>query len=121
MKVKLNDILEGREIIQDLMEQDVPIRISHRLLTGLIPQLNEHYQYIESNRVKLVEKYGTKNEEGLVQVDEDQLQEFAKEWLEFLQEEIEIEWDLIPTTDLGEKVNISVVKLSTISFMFSDL
>ena len=58
MKVKLGQIFAANPILGKLVEQQLPIRVAYRL-TRLITRLNEEYDALDSQRIKLLEEYGT--------------------------------------------------------------
>jgi len=106
MKIKLSEILNSKDSIGKLLERELPIRISFRL-TKLIKELDPELQIIEKHRIKLVEKYGKKNEEnGNTEVSGDSVADFSKEFNTLLEEELDIDYEPIPISSL-ENISLS--------------
>jgi len=91
MKLKLGKILEMKEPLARLTNEQLPLKIAFRL-NKLIKALDENLNIIESERVKLVQKLGEQNTEGNVQVPKDKIPQFQEEYVELLNEEVEIEF-----------------------------
>ena len=122
MKVKLGQIFAANPILGKLVEQQLPIRVAYRL-TRLITRLNEEYYALDSQRIKLLEEYGTPVDgvEGQFQFTPENQAKFQEQFNELLSEDVELDWQPISIDDLGRQTNLSVKELSSIGFLFQEL
>jgi len=105
MKIRVAEILNMKEALQRLVQKEIPISTSFKLVK-FTKQVNDKLIDIENSRIQLVTKFGTKNEEtGEIHVDKDKTNDFMKEINNLFQEEVDIEFDQIRIEDFG---NISI-------------
>ena len=115
MKVKLSQIYRAEPVVRKLTGQQMPIRTAYRIHKA-IQNLRDEYVRIEQLRMDLVKKHGEEKEQKL-QVKEENVLEFAKEFGKLLEEEIDIEFDYIDINSLPESLQITVQDLDAISFL----
>jgi hypothetical protein len=109
MQFTLGEIFGITRNMQKLTDKELPISISYRLLKFLRDCSGE-METLEKTRIKLVEKYAEKKEEGAeevkdLQVAEEHRDKFQEEFTNLLAEEVEIDFEPISIGDLG---NISM-------------
>lgn len=85
-------------IIEKVMDKNLPISIGHKIQRNF-KKLNEAFQEFEQSRSKLMEKYGERDDDNNLIVDNNQRvriinpSAFEKEFSELLDTEIEISLD----------------------------
>lgn len=112
VKLKLKDIKSSEATLQKLAGVELPAKSAYRVSTLLRP-ISEELKLIEEQRMKLVKKYADKdNVSGEMKV-ENQKDDFLKEWLEFLETDIEIDIQTIDLSDL-ESIKFTPSEMTTI-------
>lgn len=99
--------------LNKLVAGDLPLRTAFKL-KGIKKIVNEEYSKYEEVRNSALEKYGKKNAEGHldlndkkeVQFEGTAMQDFAKELAELVN--LEIELPTINLAELGDKINITL-------------
>lgn len=119
MILKLSKIREIESCLRELVEQKLPIRIAYRL-SIFIDEINVHLKKIEEMRVILVKKYGANTEDGSIVVPPENFEDFKNDFLELLEEEVEIKFEKIKISD-AENALISVIDFSKISLIFTEV
>ena len=105
MKLKLSQLIAMRTSLVKLIEKDMPIKQSYNL-ARFIKKANAELESFEETRVKLVNKYGEKDEAGNVAVSEVNQQQFLNELNELT--EIEIEFEGFRPLKLADLRNITI-------------
>ena len=82
----------------------------------LLNQLNAEVKLIEDQRLKLVKQYSG---DGTTVSDENK-ETFIKEFSEFLNEEVELNWETISVESLGDNLRLSVTDLAKVQYLFSE-
>lgn len=118
MKVKLSDIYNSIESLNKLMQVELPITVSYKLVK-LLKKLNEEIGLIEQSRIKLVKKYSPDGKDENVAVPEDKRDEFFKEFAELLTTEVTLNFEPISVSSLPN-LNMSVNELGKIHYIFKD-
>lgn len=125
--MKLATVIDPKfkEIIKKLMEQPLPIKASYKL-AGIVKRVDEENARFEEARQASLKSFGTKDESGNLQVDDnnnvkftqENLIEFSKQLAELGREEIEIQ--SIKISDLGDKVELTPSEMLIIADLFVD-
>jgi len=115
MKVRLIDVYNSVSVLNKLVEEPLPTKVSFRLMK-LLNALNSEVKLIEEQRLKLIKQYST---DGNTVSDQNK-EAFIKEFSEFLNEEMEVQWDAIDINELGENLKLSVVDLAKVQYLFKD-
>jgi len=118
MKVRLVDVYNSVQVINKILDAQLPATIAFQL-TKLIKSLDGEIKIIEEQRVKLVSKYGEETKENGVTVSEANKEAFLKEFTELLETEIEINWNPVDISKF-EALNLSANDLMKVSFLFSE-
>jgi len=102
MKVKLLDLWSARfAFIKIFNSQFDDAKLSY-ILSKIAKKINSELEDIDKERLKIVEKYADKDERGKNKITSDNRillkdnEAFNKEWLDFLETEIELDVWLIP-------------------------
>ena len=103
MKLKLSQLIAMRGSLVKLIEKDLPIKQSFNL-AKFIKTANEELEQFEQQRVKLVNRYGAKDEEGNIAVKEENQQQFVNELNELT--EIEVDFEGFKPLKLADLRNI---------------
>jgi hypothetical protein len=114
MKVRLIDIYSSVTVLNKLVEEPLPTKISFKLMK-LLNTLNSEVKLVEEQRLKLVKQY---SEDGNT-VSEKNKEVFVKEFSEFLNDDIEVAWEPIEVETLGDNIKLSVADLSKIQYLFN--
>jgi hypothetical protein len=107
MKFKNSDIymaMTGKESpFAKLIDQKFPVKTSYAI-AKMVGKIDDQFKVIESVRTGLIKKYGTKDEKGNLQVNQDTeaWQKFLIEFNELMEQDVEI---------VTEKVKIPSDKL----------
>ena len=78
MKVTIKEILEGQDTLQKLSHQPLPGRAAFQI-GRLLKKLEEVLASYNEVRVKLIEKYANKNEDGTFEVNDNNEYQFTAE------------------------------------------
>lgn len=109
MKIKLEQVHNATTAIRIIDLTANPGKESMRISEKFCEPLIELINRIESQRIKLIDKYGTKNKEGLgksVLPGTENWENFFKDFKELLQEEVEIDIEFLPR-ELVERANLN--------------
>jgi hypothetical protein len=117
MKVKLSDVYVSVPVLTKVLDLELPVNISYKFMK-LVNNLNQELKNIEEQRVKLVKKYSS-DEEG-TNVSDDKKSEFLNEFTGLLNEEIEINWEKMVLTNLGNDLKLTPNDLNKVSYLFSE-
>ena len=118
MKVKLSEVYNSIETLNKLMQIELPITVSFKLIK-LLKKLNDEVAVIEQSRVKLVKKYSPDGKDENLTVPEDKREEFFKEFSELLTTEVTVDFEPISVNSLPN-INMSVTELGKIDYIFKD-
>ena len=117
MKVKLGEIYNSVGVLGKLLDTEIPITVSFKLMK-LVNTLNSELKTVEEQRIKLVKKYSTGSETES-NVSDDSKEEFLKEFSKLLAEEIDVPWVAISMETLGDSVKLSVNDLTKVQYLFA--
>jgi hypothetical protein len=116
MKITISEVLNGKQVLEKLVEKEVSIKAAYRL-SRIIKVLNGELQLFEEQRQKLVQKYGTQPEdapEGNIVVSEENLEPFQKDLSELLTAEIDLGCEPMNIDEFGDNVEIKTAELMMI-------
>lgn len=118
MKITLNELVGSVDSLKALLECKLPFKVSYRINKLLNNSVASALKSYEADRVKLVLKYGTVQEDGSTQVtDADSLKDFTKQLQELLDSEVEIKFDPISISEIGE---VSIEPRHVLPWIFQD-
>jgi len=103
MKLKLAQLIAMRGSLVKLIEKDLPVKQSYNL-AKFIKKANEELEQFEQQRIKLVNRYGEKDEAGNIAVKEEFQQQFMNELNELT--EIEVDFPNFKPLKLADLRNI---------------
>ena len=118
MKVKLVEIYNCVQVMNKILDAELPASVAFKL-TKLLKSINDEIKTVEDQRVKMVSKYGDKDENGSVSVSETNKEAFMKEFGELLSTEIEIQWEPV-SVEKFDGLNLSANDLLKVSFLFAE-
>ncbi len=122
MEVTLGQIYASFNLLNRIVDQQLPIRLAFRF-TRLIRELNTEFQALEKLRDELVKKYGeaVEGQEGAFKVADDQREAFMADFQDLLQETVEIAWELVSVETPGfEALSLSVRELNILGWLFTE-
>lgn len=118
MKVTLETIYVSQNSLTKLINLDLPITTAYKF-SRLVKKIREELATFEESRVALVKKYGNKEDtSGTVRVSLDATEEFSNELKKLLEVEIEVDFEPIPLSDLGD-IKMSAVDISNLEIFFN--
>ena len=82
----------------------------------LLNALNAEVKLVEDQRLKLIKQYSVDGNT----VSEENKEAFVKEFSEFLNEEIDMQWEQIEVDNLGDNLKLSVTDLAKIQYLFKE-
>ena len=113
MKVTIGTFRLAQEALSKLLTTELPVKVAFRL-GRLFKIAQENLKEVEDQRVKLVTKYGTKDEEsGELQVTEEKLEEFQNDFISLLEEKVEVDYEPVGLDDLGD-IKLTPVEISAL-------
>ena len=87
MKVKVGIIYNAIQVIDELSEKPMKVSLVAKLLR-LSDELQKENQLVEKQRIEILEKYGKKDENGQLIIDENNNVNFEKDNIEKVQKEL---------------------------------
>ena len=116
MKLTLRQILNATQAFQKLINTDLPANIRFRA-KRFVKQIIDISKDFQEQNSKLIEKYGAKNEKGIMEVLPEKFAEFSVEIDVLLKEEVELKEEDLPddvwgyvTMSLSDEENIKPFK-----------
>lgn len=105
MRVTIETLYGMQQSLGKLLVQDLPASSAFRL--GRVAKtIHTELESFEENRIKLVQKYGEKSEDGSVRVTPGNLTKFSDELKGLMSVEVTLDFDPIPFADLqGTKLS----------------
>ena len=115
MKVRLIDVYSSVSVLNKLIEEPLPTKLSFKLMK-LLNALNAEVKLVEDQRLKLIKQYSVDGNT----VSEENKEAFVKEFSEFLNEEIDMQWEQIEVDNLGDNLKLSVTDMAKIQYLFKE-
>ncbi len=91
MKFRLGQIQDMKEPLGRLTNEQLPLKLAFRL-NKLVRNMDTNLTEIEEARVGLVKKLGVENAEGGIEIPKDKIPQFQNEFVELMNEEVEIDF-----------------------------
>lgn len=120
MILKLGEIPDLIKSMNNLIDKELPIKIAYKL-KKMYQKLESEARIYEENRIKLLDKYGKKDDKGefivennKIIIPDDRKEDFLKEFEEL--QEIEVEFDFEPI----KETEIKDLKISASDLMNLD-
>ena len=89
-------------------------------MARLIDEVNKHYEVIAKKQEELLLFYGEKKEDGAYEVEDEKKPFYEKELSDFLDKEVEINWNKISVKELGMTVRLPLSAYKLLDFLFVD-
>lgn len=105
IKLTGNNIMTITPVLRELVNKPFKGSISFKLMR-LMKKIDEESKTLEGVRNNLLKKYGKKNQDGILTIQEDKIEECNKELEELINTEIEINAEKIPVSAF-EKIEIT--------------
>jgi len=120
MKIKVGEIRPLIEGLEEIIKIDLPVKPAY-WLARYLTKIGEEAKAFDNVRVKLIDKYGKKDEKGKPIVNKktsnyeiEDTESFAKEFGELAEQEFEIDFKPIKLADLGD-IKIKPIILARLS------
>ena len=107
IKIKLNDIVNATETLNKIMQQSFKGSLAFKI-ARLARELDKEMQTFNAEKQKIIQKYGEKDENGELKIDEKGLVKFNKANLK----EINEEFNSLLDTDL--EINVDKLPMDSI-------
>lgn len=109
IKIKLNDVVNSTDTFTKIMQQSFKGSLAFKI-ARLARELDKEMQTFNSERQKIIEKYGEKDndgkvitdDKGIVKFDNSKIQELNDEFNTLLDTEIEINADKLPMDNIDD-------------------
>jgi len=103
MKITIKQLLDSVTPLNEIITLDFPVKYSFRL-AKLAKSLTADLEMATEKDQSLISKYGTQDEEneGQWKIDQENIEEFSKQRSELMSEEIEIDFEPISLSDVGD-------------------
>ena len=109
IKVTLNDVVNSSQIFSKLMQQPFKGSLAFKI-ARLARELEKEMQTFNDERMKIIRKYGKKDEngelivgeDGNVSFDNDKISDLNSEFNSLLETELEINADKLPMNSIDE-------------------
>jgi hypothetical protein len=103
MKVTLEKVKIMETSLAKIVDKEVDVIAAYKI-SKLIKQTAQELTTLEESRIKLVQKYASDKpaEDGTVSVAVEKQGDFHNEYRKLLSQEIEVDFDPIPITSLGD-------------------
>jgi vacuolar-type H+-ATPase subunit I/STV1 len=119
VKVKLIDIYNSVPVMNKILETPMSASLAFQL-NKLLKVLNDEMKSIEEERVKLVEKYGSKDDNSdAVVVSDENKNKFMSEFSELLGTDVTISWEPLSISKV-DGLQLTVNEMSRIQFLFKE-
>ena len=126
IKVKLNDIVNATETFNKIMRQSFKGSLAFKI-ARLARELDKEMQTFNTERQKIIQKYGEKDEngelivdeKGLINFDKTNLKEINEEFNSLLNTELEINADKLPMDSI-DNFEITPQEMLQIEVFFED-
>lgn len=116
-EIKLKNILLGKQAVEKLLSQNLPIKTSFNILK-IANKYKDELELIESRRVELIKKYDPEGKSVPVE----KHKEFFTEWNDFLEgETISVEFKKIDVDTLSDEIRLTPDELNSIEYLFDGL
>jgi len=112
MKIKLLKLKNAEDVLNKLINIDLPIKTSYKLMKILEFVSNELKQ-TEALRIKLIKKYGEEEGHNFV-VKNENMTKFTEEYAPLMDQEVDFNFDPIDISEFGDiKLNaLDIAKIS---------
>lgn len=121
MIIKLSQLLDVEKPLAELMEQQLPLKISYQLAKVLRKASDEMKEFYRL-REELFKKLGIEEEDGKFTIPDDKKEDFTKEIMELAEIEVDMaEFEPISVADFeGTDIKMSPMQLATLDQFFKD-
>ena len=110
IQVQVRDIINSMDTMKLLIEKPLKARVAFRV-AKLVREIDKEFELYNSERDKLIKKYGMKDENGELIIDDEgrgrlsdeNIPKFNQEIQEMLDNEVELNAQPIALADLGEE------------------
>lgn len=109
INLKISALVDATEVLQKLAQKSLKAKVAFQV-SRLLKEADKEVKEFNDTRIKLINKYGEKDETGELKVDEtgncrippESMTEFNNEMSELLNSEIEINANKLNFDDLGD-------------------
>ena len=127
MQVKIGTLYSAAPALRQLAQQPLPIWVSGRV-QRLLRKAAEEIDAFEALRARAIRRYAGYSEDGSdvpegmkLQVPPERLEEFTNEVNAAAGDLVEVPWQPLETSTLGDRGEITPAALGALAWMFSDL
>ena len=112
MKIKLLKLKNAEDVLNKLINIDLPIKTSYKLMK-LLEFVSNELKQTEALRIKLIKKYGEEEGHNFV-VKNENMTKFTEEYAPLMDQEVDFNFDPIDISEFGDiKLNaLDIAKIS---------
>ncbi len=118
MNVKLVTLINSKEALQKLIEKELPVKTAFKL-NKVVKLISPELENFEEQRVKLIKKYGTSDQDNNITVSPNNLDEFGAQLNDLLNMDVNINFEPISLSELGD-VTISTKDLLNLEYLIKE-
>tara|TARA_B100000959_G_C14893155_1_gene587649 strand:+ start:466 stop:822 length:357 start_codon:yes stop_codon:yes gene_type:complete len=118
--MKLGELVGSVAALSSLSEKKMKAKLAYRI-SRIMLEANSHLTSFQEARDKIVEKYGTKNDEGetVVKPNSKNWKKFSEELDALLDEEVKLKFDQLKLKEIGN-LEVSVGDMLSLNWLIKD-
>lgn len=117
MKLTIKQVTNCLPAIKKIVNAEIPIKVAFAF-NGIVEQIENNIKFFEEKRNDLIEKYGTKDKDGKIQVKpkSSKMKPFWKDLNELL--DLEVDFDFEPVSIETLEFNLTTAEFITVKHFF---
>ncbi len=119
MKLSLLSIVNAKTTLEKLAGLSLPIKVAYRV-SKILNKVGSEFKDFEDSRIKLIRKYGTEQEDGNIEVLDENKTKFFDEMNELLGEDIILDIPLLDLDAFPDSCELSPAEMSVLELFFSE-
>lgn len=102
MTIPLSEVVNSVDGLKALLDCKLPIKVSYRISKLVNHQIERELKNFNEARNKLIQEFGTENEDQTVSVKPEKMADYIAKLNELLSEQIELDWEPIAIDSFGD-------------------
>ena len=121
MQITLYELKNLEEPLSRLINQRLPIKVAYRL-SKMLTKVTKELSTLETHRQALIKEFGDVSEDGqsIAITDPEKLKLFQEQFMELLQENIELNYEPVSIQLISDDVDLTVQDIALLSPLFTD-
>lgn len=128
--MKLKEVIQRNQQLNTISDKRLPVKISYAIAKNA-QTLQKEAELIEKERIKLLEQYAEKDEDGNPKTDGgnyvlgDNMEKYTEEYKEYLDTDVEVDIHKFPETELDKLDDprydvLTATELAALEFMLEN-